>query len=179
MHSRRWALTMSNTVLPLMIESSKRMAFPPRLLEPGCPFGIEHGVDVGSTAVGAQEQHGGTLVRREPRRIPLDRRERRAAGAAHEQSVGREELQARSNRPALGYQDDVVDLGMRQQWRDDARPDSGNMAFARCSAEDDGPFAIDGDDPDLRIAPPEPTRHSRDRSPRSDGGEDLVQPVAI
>src|SRR5882724_7618860 len=131
MHSLRWARTMSNTVLPLTIDSSKCMASPTPLLEPGRPGGIEDRVEVGRAAVRAQEQHGGVLVRRHPRRILLDRRERCAAGPAHEESMAREELLARLNGLPLGYQDDVVDFGIRQQLRDDARSNAGNMAFAR------------------------------------------------
>src|SRR5216683_2814040 len=117
MHSLRWARTMSNTVLPLMIDSSKRMASPLfySRLEPGRPRGIEDRVEVGHAAVRAREQHGGVLVRRHPRRIPLDRREHCTAGPAHEQSLGREEFPARLNGLPLGYQDNVVNLGMRQQ----------------------------------------------------------------
>src|SRR6266704_855602 len=146
MHSARWARTMSNTLLPLMIDSSKCIA---PLLKPGRPGGIEDRVEVGRAAVRAQEQHGGLLVRRHPRRIPLDRRERCAAGAAHEESVAREEFPARCNGLSLGYQDNVIDFGMRQQLRDDARSNTGNMAFARCPTEDGGAFGIDGDDPNV------------------------------
>src|SRR5260370_3144248 len=112
MQSARWARTMSNTVLPLMIESSNCMA---TLLKPGRPGGIENRVEVGRAAVRAQEQHGGVLVRRHPRRIPLDRRTRCAPAPAHEQSVAREEIPARLNRLPLGYQDNFVGVGMRQQ----------------------------------------------------------------
>src|SRR5437870_5298658 len=174
MHSLRWARTMSNTVLPLMIDSSKCMASP-LLLESGRPRGIEDRVEVGHAAVRAQEQHGGVLVRRHPRRIPLDRREHCAAGPAHEQSLGREEFPARFNGLALGYQDNVVNLGMRQQRRDDARSNAGNMALARCPTEDDGAFSIDGDDPNVGIALFESTRHSGDRSRRADGDEHIIK----
>src|SRR5260370_22644382 len=109
MHSARWARTMSNTVLPLMIENSNCIATAP-LLKPGRPGGIEDRVEVGRAAIRAQEQHGGVLVRRHPRRIPLDRRERCAAGPAHEQSVAREEVPALSNGPPLRDQDHVVNL---------------------------------------------------------------------
>src|ERR1044071_4347115 len=117
MHSSRWARMMSNTVLPLMIDSSKCMA---SLFEPRCPGGIEDRVEVGRAAVRAQEQHGGVRVRRHLRRIPLDRRERGAAGPAHEQSVAHEEFPACLNGFPLGYPDLVVDFGVRQQRRDDA-----------------------------------------------------------
>src|SRR5260370_42112063 len=120
---------MSNTVWPLMSESSNCIA---TLLKPGGPGGMEDRVEVGRAAVRAQEQHGGVFVRRHPRRITLDRRERCAAGPAHEQSVAHEEFLARLNGLPLGYQDNVVDFGMRQQLRDDARSNAGNMAFARC-----------------------------------------------
>src|SRR5947209_15432304 len=162
MQSARWARIMSKTVLPLMIDSSKCMACSAPLLEPGRPRGIEDRVEVGRAAVRAQEQHGGMLVRRHPRRIPLDRRERCAAGSAHEQSVAREEFPARLNGLALGYPDNVVDFGMRQQLRDDARSNTWNMAFARRPAEDSGAFGIDGDDPNVGIVLFEPTRHSGD-----------------
>src|SRR5947207_14144460 len=132
MHSSRWARMTSKTVLPLMIDSSKCMA---SLFEPGCPRGIEDRVEVGRAVVRAQEQHGGVLVRRHLRRIPLDGRERCAAGPAHEQSVAREELLACLNGLQLGYQDNVVDFGVRQHLRDDARSNAGNMAFAWCPAE--------------------------------------------
>src|SRR5207244_246206 len=112
-----------NTLLPLMIDSSKCMA---SLREPGRPRGIEDRIEVGSAAVRAQKQHGGALVRRYPRRISLDRRERCAAGPAHEQSVAREEFPARLNGLPFGYPDNVVDFGMRQQVRDDARSNAGN-----------------------------------------------------
>src|SRR6266571_296659 len=177
MHSARWARMMSNTVLPLMIDSSKCMASP--LREPACPRGIEDRVEVGSAAVRAQEQHGRVLVRRHPRRIPLDRRERRAAGPAYEQSVGHQEFAARLNGLPLGYQDNVVDFGLRQQLRDDARSNAGNMAFARCPTENGGAFGIDGDDPNVGIALFEPTRHSGDRSRRADANEGVIQRVKI
>src|SRR6266478_4437991 len=106
MHSLRWARTMSNTLLPLMIDSSKCMAYR-SLLEPGRPRGIEDRVQVGRAAVRAQEQHGGVLVRRHSRRIPLDRRERCAAGPTHEQSVAREEFPASLHGLPLGYPDYV------------------------------------------------------------------------
>src|SRR2546426_3789904 len=175
MHSSRWARMMSNTVLPLMIDSSKRMA----LLEAGRPPGIEHRVEVWRTAVRAQEQHGGAVGSSYARPIPLDCRERCPAGAAHEQSVCREELPARLNGLALRYQDNVVNLGLRQQLRDDARPDAGNMALAGGPAEDDGTFGIDGDDTKVGIVLFEPTRHSGDRSRRADTYEDIVKRVEI
>src|SRR3989441_1258991 len=181
MHSSRWARMMSNTVLPLMIDSSKCMASPLSYsrLEPGRPRGIEDRVEVRHAAVRAQEQHGGVLVRRDPRRIPLDRREHCAAGPAHEQSVGREEFPARLNGLPLGYQDNVVDLGMRQQLRDDARSNAGNMAFARCPTEDGRALGIDGDDPNVGIVLFEPTRHSGDRSRGAETDEDIIKRVKI
>src|SRR5437879_10619881 len=174
MQSARWARTMSNTLLPLMIESSNCIA---PLRQPGRPGGIEDRVEVGRAAVRAQEQHGGVLVRRYPRRILLDRRERCAAGPAHEQSVAREEFLARFNGLPLGYQDNVVDFGMRQQLRDDARSNAGNMAFARYPTEDGGAFRIDGDDPNVGIVLFESTRHSGDRSRRADADEDIIKRV--
>src|SRR5262249_19763658 len=116
------------------------------LLEPPRPRRIEHCVEVWRTAVGAHEHYRGALGQRHPRRISLDRRERRPAGAAHEQSVGREEFPARLNGLLLGYQDNVVNQGMRQQRRDDARPNAGNMTFAGFPTEDDGAFGIDRND---------------------------------
>src|SRR6266404_8379515 len=119
MHSLRWARTMSNTVLPLMIDSSKCTASPLSYstLEPGRPRGIEDRVEVGHAAVRAQEEHAGVLVRRHPRRITLDRRERCAAGPAHEQSVAREEFPARLNSLLLGYQDRSEERRVGKEWR--------------------------------------------------------------
>src|SRR3989449_8371010 len=178
MHAARRARMMSNTALPLMIDSSKCMV-PAPLIEPGRPHGIEHRVEVGRPGIGAQEQGSGVLGRGYRRPIPLDRRERRTAGAAHEQSMGGQEFLTRLNGLALGYQDDVVNLGMRQQLRDDARSDAWNMAFAGCSAEYDGSFGIDGDDPNVGIVLLESTRYSGDRSGRADAEEDIIKRVEI
>src|SRR5947209_13688163 len=179
MQSARWARIMSKTVLPLMIDNSKCMASPAPLLKPGRPRGIEGRVEVGRAAVRAQEQHGGVLVRRHPRRIPLDRRERWAAGPAHEQSVAREEFPARLNGLPLGYQDNVVDFGMRQQLRDDARSNAGNMALAQWPTENGGAFGIDGDDLNVGVVLFEPSRHSGDRSRRADADEDIIKRVKV
>src|SRR2546428_12569111 len=73
----------------------------------------------------------------------------------------------------------VVDFGMRQQLRDDARSNAGNMAFARCSTENSGAFGIDGDDPNVRIVLFEPARYSGDRSRRADADEDIIKRVKI
>src|SRR5688572_23926851 len=164
MHSSRWARMMSNTVLPLMIESSKSMA----LLEFRRPRGIEHGIEVRRPAVRAEEQHGGISGGlRHLCRISLDRRERCPAGAAREQSVSREEFPARGNGLLLGYPDNVVNFGMRQQRRNDARSNAGNVTFVRRRTEDRGAFGINGDDPDIRIALFESARHPGDRSRRA------------
>src|SRR5256712_3325333 len=178
MHSLRWVRTMSNTVLPLMIDSSKCMAsrsatraWSPTWDRRPCRGRACRGPRTGTARW--------VLVRRHPRRIPLDRRERCAAGPAHEQSVGREEFPARLNGLPLGDHDNVVNLGMRQQLRDDARPNAGNMAFARCPTEDGRAFGIDGDDPNVGIVLFEPTRHSGNRSRRADADEDILKRVKI
>src|SRR5881394_939682 len=93
MQSARWARMMSETVFPLMIESSKCMA----LLEFRRPRGIEHGIEVRRPAVRADEQHGWIPGLRHLRSISFDRRERCPARAAREQSVSREEFPARGN----------------------------------------------------------------------------------
>src|SRR5437867_11703733 len=93
--------------------------------------------------------------------------------------MDREEFPARLNGLALGNQYDVVDLGMRQQRWDDARPDARNMTFAGRPAEDDGTFRIDGDDPNVRIALLEAARHPGDRSPGADADEDIIERVEI
>ncbi len=93
--------------------------------------------------------------------------------------MAREEFPARLNGLPLGYPDNVVDFGMRQQLRDDARSNAGNMAFARCPTEDGGAFGIDGDDPNVGIVLFEPTRHSGDRSRRADADEDIIKRVKI
>ena len=80
---------------------------------------------------------------------------------------------------ALGYQDNVVNLGMRQQRRDDARSNAGNMALARWPTEDGGAFGIDGDDTNVGIVLLEPTGHSGDRSRRADADEDIIKRVEI
>src|SRR5207249_3493679 len=85
----------------------------------------------------------------------------------------------RLNGLPLGYQDNVVNFGMRQQLRDDARSNAGNMAFARRPTEDGGAFGIDGDDPNVGIVLFEPTRHSSDRSRRADADEDIIKRVKI
>src|SRR5262245_53109962 len=143
MHSLRWAWTMSKTVFPLMMDRSKFMASP--LCDPiesGRPYGIEYCVEVGCTSVWTQEKHGRVLVGRHFCCIPLECREGCATGAARKQSVNREEFPARLNSLALGYQDHVVNLGMRQQRWDNARSNAGNMAFARRPTEDDGALGI-------------------------------------
>src|SRR5262245_3560163 len=176
MHAARLAPMMSLTVLPLMIESSKSMVV--ALFEFRGPRGIEHSIQVRRPAVRAQEQHPWALAsspRGHPRRIPLDRREGSPAGTAREQPVRREELVARHDGLALGNQDDVVDQGLRQERRNDARANAGNVTFAGCIAEDDGAFGIDGNNPDVRVALFEPTRHAGDRSPRADTDEDIVE----
>src|SRR5207247_8145231 len=85
----------------------------------------------------------------------------------------------RSDGRALGYQDNVVNPGRRQQWRDYAGPNAGNMTFAGIPTEDDGAFDIDSDDPNFRVALFEPTRHAGDRSRRAHTDEDIVQRVEI
>src|SRR5204862_1180793 len=67
--------------------------------------------------------------------------------------------------------------GMRQQRREDARSNAGNMAFARRPTEDGGTFGIDGDDPNVGIVLFEPARHSGDRSRRADAHEDIIKRV--
>src|SRR5258708_39372808 len=111
-HSARLARMMSDTILPVMIERSNCIATL-RYSNPGRPGGIEDRVEVRRAAVRAQEQHGGGLIRRHPRRISLDRRERSAAGPTHQQSVGSAEFKARVNGLPLRYQDNVVNLGLR------------------------------------------------------------------
>src|SRR5437762_5342136 len=149
MHSARWARTISLTVFPLMIESWKSMESGVRSQESVGPRGVEHGVEVGRPAVRAEEQHRGSGASgaSELRRIALDGRECGSAGAAREQPVGHEELTARRHGLALGDQDDVVDDGLGHEWRDDARPDAGDMALLGSVSENDGPFGIDGNDP--------------------------------
>src|SRR5258706_16342131 len=93
--------------------------------------------------------------------------------------MAREEFLARLNGLPLGYPDNVVDFGIRQQLRDDARSNAGNMAFARRPAEDGGAFGIDGDDTNVGIALFEPARHSGDRSRRADTDEDIIKGVKI
>src|SRR5262249_16412623 len=137
------------------------------LLEPPRPCGIEHGVEVWRTAVGAHEHYRGALGQRHPRRISLDCRERCPAGAAHEQSVGREEFPAPFNAFALGYRDIVVNPALQQHGGDDARPNAGNMTFAGFPTEDDGPLGIASDDPNFRVALFQPTRHPGDRPRRA------------
>src|SRR5438067_3298260 len=171
MHSARCARTMSKTVLPLMIESSNVIG----LLESRRPRGIEDRIEIRCPAVRAEEQRrGGTS---DLRRISLDRGERGAAGAAREQSMSHEELTARRHGFALGDQDDVIDGGLRQEWRDDARPDAGDMALLGRVSENDGPLRIDGDDPHFGIALLEPARYAGDRPARADADEDVVERV--
>src|SRR5258706_16457647 len=93
--------------------------------------------------------------------------------------MAREEFLARLNGLPLGYPDNVVDFGARQQRRDDARSNAGNMAFARCPTEDGGAFGIDGDDTNVGIALFEPARHSGGRSRRADADEDIIKRVEI
>src|SRR5207302_6881109 len=95
--------------------------------------------------------------------------------AAREQAVPEQELLARRNGLPFGYQDDVVDRGMRQQRRDDARSNTGNVAFAGRVTENDGALGIDGNDPNVRVALLEPPRQAGDCSPRADADEDIVQ----
>src|SRR6266550_2155914 len=172
MHAARCARTMSKTVLPLMIDSSKVM----ELLESRGPRGIEHRVEVRRAAVCAEEQHGGTS---QLRRISLDGLERGAAGAAREQPVSHEELAARRRGLALGYQDDVVDGGLGDEWRDDARPDAGNMALLGSVSENDGPLGIDGNDPHSWVALLKPARYAGDRAARADADEDVIERIEI
>src|SRR5258706_15746831 len=93
--------------------------------------------------------------------------------------MAREEFLARLNGLPLGYPDDVVDFGIRQQRRDDARSKAGNMAVSRCPPQDGGAFGIDGDEPNVGIVLLEPTRHSRDRSPPPPAHENIIKPVEI
>src|ERR1051326_6259332 len=108
MQSARWARMMSATVFPLMIESSNCMV----LFEFRRPRRIKHGIEIGPPAVRPEEQHGRLPGLRHLRRIALDRRERRPARAAHEQSVSREQFPATCNGLLLRYQDHVVNRGM-------------------------------------------------------------------
>src|SRR5574341_1944187 len=103
---------MSNTVLPLMIESAKSIV----LLECGCPGGIEHGIEIRRPAIRAHEEHGGALAVLHSRRVALYRRVRGAAGPAHEQAVGVEELPACGHGLPLRNEDHVVNDGLRQEW---------------------------------------------------------------
>src|SRR5256885_713429 len=146
-HSARWAWMMSKTVLPLMIENWKCMAPPPALplLEFRRPRGIEDRIEVRGAAVGAHEQHRGALgppPAAQPRRKSLDRREHGPAGAARKQAVGVQQLAARGSGLPLWYQDHIVDAGMRQQRRHDARSHTGNVALAGRVAENDGALGI-------------------------------------
>src|SRR5207237_9533072 len=88
-----------------------------------------------------------------------------------------EEFLARLNGFPLGYQNNVVDSGMRQQWRDDARSNAGNMAFARCATEGGRAFGIDGDDPNVGIGLFEPTSHAGARSRGSDANQDIFSRI--
>src|SRR5437588_6174141 len=177
MHSARWARMMSSTVLPLMMDKSKCMAPPSSLLEVCRPGGIEDRIEVRRPAVRPTEPHRGALglPPAHPRRISLDRREHRPAGAARKQAVDLQQLPARRSGLPLGYQDDVVNAGVRQQRRDDARPNTGNVAFAERVTENDGALGIDGNDPNFRVALLEPARQAGDCSPRADADEDIVQ----
>src|SRR6266702_778174 len=139
MHSCRCAQMTSLTVFPLMMESWKSMESGVRSQESVGPRGIEDRVEIWCAAVGAHEQHcGGASAASHLRRIALDRGERGAAGAAREQPVGDEQLTARRHGLALGDQDDIIDEGLRQEGRDDARSDAGDMAFPGRVSENDG-----------------------------------------
>src|SRR5213079_2739474 len=93
--------------------------------------------------------------------------------------MGHEELTARRHGFALGDQDDVIDGSLRQEWRDDARPDAGDMALLGRVSENDGPLGVDGNDPHFRIAFLEPARYTGDRPARADADEDIIQRTEV
>src|SRR2546423_4454571 len=150
MHSARCARMMSDTVLPLMIESSKFMELGARsresgLLKASCPCGIENRVEVRRATVRTKEQHGGKPRPLHSYRIALHRGVRGAARAAGKDAVLKEQLAARGGRFALGDQDDVVDLGLGYQRRGNARADAGDVTLSGRVANDDRALGNAGD----------------------------------
>ena len=69
----------------------------------------------------------------------------------------------------------VVDLGVPQEGRHDARPDSGDVPVTWPLAEDGRPFGVDGHDLHVGEMSLEPPRHPRDRPGRADPDEHVVQ----